>query len=334
MKGKTELAARTLDVSGIGTLLRTARLARGVLVLNYHRIAPDDRQLLDRGVWSATPDSFEAQVAFLAKRCRVIQPDQLERRLGSRGCSVLITFDDGYRDCAQYALPILRSYGVPATFFLTTGFLDRTATAWWDEIAWMVAKSSRPRLAADEWLAEEFELTGAGGVGAAARFTEQYKGLPWDAREPFLEHLAEVTGSGRRPLSDQHSDWITWDQARELVSAGMTIGAHTVTHPILAGLPPERQRDEVASSLSRLEEELGRRSWLFAYPVGTRSSFDAPARAAMRENGVHMAFSNYGGVARAANWDPLDVPRANIWNSMTPAHFRALATAPRPFARY
>jgi peptidoglycan/xylan/chitin deacetylase (PgdA/CDA1 family) len=298
-----------------------------VLVLNYHRLAPVERPPISKDLWSATPAGFEAQVRFLSRHCDVIGAEELEPRLRARRPSVLITFDDGYRDCAEHALPVLRAHGVSATFFLTTGFLDRRATAWWDEIAWMVAHSPHRRLG------DELILEGDRDQ-PTARLVARYKSLPWETRDRFLDHLADVTGSGRRPRADQDGDWLTWEEVRELASAGMAIGAHTVTHPILASMPGRLQHEEVGGSLDRLEQELGRRPSLFSYPVGMRDAFDAASRAAVRDHGVRLAFSNYGGMARPSHWDPLDVPRTNVWRGMSSHRFRALTAASPLFARW
>jgi peptidoglycan/xylan/chitin deacetylase (PgdA/CDA1 family) len=334
VKGKLELAARVLDVSGLGTLLRRRVPWRGVLVLNYHRIVEDQRQLAAPGVWSATPATFREQVRFLATHCDPIGVDQLEDRLHARRPSVLVTVDDGYRDGVELALPILREHGVPATFFLTTGFLDRTASAWWDEIAWMVTRSPDGTAMARDRCRAAFGLAGGAEDDIVDAVIRQYQRLPLYAQQPFLERLAKVTRSGRRPQHDDDGDWMHWDDARQLVRAGMTIGAHTVTHPVLASLSPERQREEIVGSLARIEQELGRRPQVFSYPVGARLAFDHRSRAAAAASGVRLAFSNYGGLARPQHWDPYDVPRANVGRVTTGAAFRAMSAAPRVFARW
>lgn len=334
MKGKLELAARVLDVSGLGTLLRRRVSWRGVLVLNYHRIVEDPRQLAAPGLWSATPATFREQVRFLATHCDPIGVDQLENRLHARRPSVLVTLDDGYRDGVEVALPILREQGVPATFFLTTGFLDRTASAWWDEIAWMVAHSPDGPAVARARCRAAFGLAGGAEEDVVDAVIRQYQQLPLYSQQPFLERLAKLTRSGRRPPHDDDGDWMRWDDARQLVRAGMTIGAHTVTHPVLASLSSERQREEIVGSLARIEQELGRRPQVFSYPVGARLAFDHRSRAAAAASGVRLAFSNYGGLARPQQWDPYDVPRANVGRVTTGTAFRAMSAAPRVFARW
>jgi peptidoglycan/xylan/chitin deacetylase (PgdA/CDA1 family) len=329
MKGKAEMLDRFLEATGLGALLLRVPAWRGAIVLTYHRIAHSAREVLDPGVWSASPDDFDAQVRLLAQHFDVVRLEELGKRVRGRDRCLAITFDDGYRDNWEHALPILRAHAVPATFFLTTGFLDGTAAAWWDEIAWMVACSRRPALPPDPWLHAEVPLDPPARQRAAETVIERYKALSADLRETFLDHLADVTGSGRRPARDGVADWMTWEHARELAAAGMTIGAHTVTHPILAGLPCARQREEIEGSLQRVETETGRRPSLFSYPVGLEESADAETRRLLAEAGIRMAFLNYGGRLRSPSPDPLRMPRVNVWRGMRIARFRAMVTLPQ-----
>ena len=120
---------------------RLARARRPQLPPDRHagRLAARPRRCGTRRV-----EDFDAQVGFLARNFDVVGPADTgtARR---RGRQVLITFDDGYRDNHAAALPILRAHGATATFFLATGFLDRSRLAWWDEVAWMVRTSARER---------------------------------------------------------------------------------------------------------------------------------------------------------------------------------------------
>src|ERR1700755_1848024 len=135
-RGRRAIAAAALERSGLGALLRLAPAWRGLVVLNYHRIGTPGDTSLDRAMWNATVEDFDAQVGFLARNFDVVGPG--EAGPAADGRRVLITFDDGYRDNHAAAMPILRAHGATATFFLTTGFLDAPRLAWWDEVAWMV----------------------------------------------------------------------------------------------------------------------------------------------------------------------------------------------------
>jgi hypothetical protein len=196
----------------------------------------------------------------------------------------------------------------------------------------MVAQSPDGPAAARDRSRKAFGI--AGGADVVDALIRGYQRLPLRDQQPFLERLSKVTRSGRRPPHDDDGDWMTWDDVRQLVRAEMIIGAHSVTHPVLASLSPEGQHEEISGSLGRLEQELGWRPQFFSYPIGSRRAFDDRSRAAAAASGVRLAFSNYGGLARPRRWDPYDVPRTNVGRGTTATAFRAMSAAPRVFARW
>jgi peptidoglycan/xylan/chitin deacetylase (PgdA/CDA1 family) len=127
---------------------------------------------------------------------------------------------------------------------------------------------------------------------------------------------------------------MTWDMVRELQSAGMQIGGHTVTHPILAQVPVERQEQEIAGCRTRLWEELNLEMEWFAYPVGARGTFTDDTRRILREQGVRLAFSFHGGFGRFARWDPFDIPRVHVGDSHGPELLQATIWVPKLFTRW
>ena len=160
-----------------------------------------------------------------------------------------------------------------------------------------------------------------------AELLERYKRLAPERREPFLDELAPAAG-GRRPRETAAGDWMTWDQVREMRGAGMAIGAHTVSHPILGGLAEHRQREEIDGSIERLAQELGGRPTLFAFPDGRAGSHDDHSLRALRAAGVRFAFKNDGGMVGRRSADPLLLPRVNVSQGMSAQRFRLLLTAP------
>jgi peptidoglycan/xylan/chitin deacetylase (PgdA/CDA1 family) len=299
-------AARTLA----GRVLKRVDAWRGVLVMNHHRIGDAHSSPFDRSLWSSTAESFDGQVRFLARDVDVILPSELDDALKRRrGRHVMLTFDDGYRDNYEVAYPILRSHGVPASFFVATGFLDRPRPAWWDEIAWMVQDDDATRL-----------------------HTERYKQLAGDEAEGYLDRLAEETGRGRCPAGEAKREWMTWDMVREMRDGGMEIGGHTVTHPVLSRLGPQQQQEEIAGCARRLEEELGEPMRTFSYPNGTPWSFDAHTRAALEAHDVDLAFSFYGGYLKGGDFDRHDVPRCAVFGYWSPVDFAGAVALPRAFA--
>lgn len=331
---KRERAARALDASGLGALLRALGTWRGALVLTHHRIGDPEACDVDRRLFSATEEMLDAQVALLSRTCEMVGVADLARGGFDRpGRRVLLTFDDGYRDNHERALPILVAHGVPATFFLTTGFLDGSAAPWWDEIAWMVRRSASATVRLAPWCADAVTVAPPVAEEAIDALVTRYSCLEPREGVLFLDALAEQTGSGRRPGDDARGDFVTWDMARDLRDAGMTLGGHTVTHPVLATLPPPAQQIEMENGLERMREELGERPAALAYPVGNDASYDATTLAAAAASGVRWAFGNHGGYARPRHPEPLDIPRLNLERSLSASHLRAIVTLPGLFAR-
>jgi len=308
---------------------------RGVLVITHHRIGEPTDSRLDWDLWSARPDDFAAQVRFLSRNFELVDPGALGPEMArARGRRVLLTFDDGYRDNYDVAYRVLREHGVRAAFFITTGFLDGDATAWWDEIAWMVRASERRTVPADGFLDGTVEFDDPNRQGAVAALRRTCASLPGRDISGFLDWLSRATAVPRRDPADARADWMSWDQLREIEAGGMTVGAHTVTHPVLSSISLEDQRREVRQSIERIEEELGSRPDLFSYPVGWRGSFTDQTKALVRDSGARLAFSNYGGFVSGSNWDPHDIPRANLGVDTDAAVFRAMTTIPQLFARW
>jgi peptidoglycan/xylan/chitin deacetylase (PgdA/CDA1 family) len=338
--GRRGRAAALLSAPGFRSVVGRLPRWRGVVVLNYHRVGDRSGQPWDRTLWNVDADAFDAQLVALARDADVIGPEDLlglarDRRAGRH---VLLTFDDGYRDNYQVAYALIRRHGLTATFFPCAGFLDDARVAWWDEIAWMVRNATRDSIVPADGLRGGDGLAGALPLGpeedaTIAALVADYKALPAGKSERLLDFVAEATGAGRCDGASAAQLWMTWDMVREMRSSGMSFGGHTVSHPILARLSPERQGQEIAGCGARLERELGEPMRWFAYPVGARDTFTSDTRRLLRDAGVELAFSFYGGFARFAHWDPLDVPRIHVGAGHDPALMRATVTLPGLFAR-
>ena len=321
--------ARLVGRTGAWTVLRKVVPWNGVLCLNYHRIGDGSRSVFDRGVWSADGDVFDGHVRCLKSHFDVVTPPDLPDILRrGKGRYVLLTFDDGYLDNYRVAFPILKTHGVLATFFVATGFLDDPHLAWWDEIAWMVRTSRKHRIEANPWLSTQVVFDEPDREVAIRVLLSAYKLMPTNSNEAYLEFLAEATGSGRYGPAHGDRTWMTWAMLREMRAAGMLVGGHTVNHPVLARLAPERQWEEISACGERLEHELGEPMRYFSYPVGNRSSFNTHTRACLKKAGVQYAFSYYGGVCTFDEWDDLDVRRVGIVSDMGPDWMRAIVTLP------
>lgn len=333
-RSRKETAAAALNGRATASVARRLPRWRGVVVLNYHRIGDAARQPWDRTLWNVDEELFDVQLATLAREAEVVAPEDVlaipdDRRAGRR---VLLTFDDGYRDNYELAFPLLRRHGLAATFFITTGFLDSGGPAWWDELAWMVRNAAEATLPPGPWASAPLPL-GPDEDDTVAAVVKHYKTLDAAETGAYLESVAEASGAGRCPPSEASELWMTWEMVRAMHAAGMSIGGHTVTHPILARLPSAEQSREIGGCRTRLLEQLGVAMEWFAYPVGARDTFTEETKRALREHGVRLAFSFHGGYGHARRWNPLDVPRVHVSRRHSAELLRATLWLPQLFTR-
>ena len=328
---KRNLAANIFSATGLRRVLALAWRSHCVVVLNYHRIGDGSHSPYDRNLWSATPETFDEQVGFLCRHCDVIGPDDLTTALASRsGRHVLITFDDGYLDNYELAYPILRSHGAHATFFVATGFIDRHTLPWWDAIALQVRRTRAKRLDLRPWLPDPLPLSTQHRAAAHKRILATFKALPEAQGLAFLARLRDAAAVQVPETVENH--WMDWDMLREMAGSGMTIGGHTVHHPVLSRLTPARQREEIAGCARRIRDEIGTPMRYFAYPVGSRDAFNPVTEACLEELGVRHAFSYYGGLVTRES-RPYDMQRVSVETDVHRNLFCSMVQLPRIFCR-
>jgi peptidoglycan/xylan/chitin deacetylase (PgdA/CDA1 family) len=330
---RRRLLARVADGLGFARLAGAAYGWHGLMVLNYHRIGNPAGTPFDRDLYSATTADFEEQVRFLRKNFDIVGlgdlDDVLLRKSRTRG--VMITFDDGYRDNFEQAFPILKQQGAPAVFFLTTGFLDQRNVAWWDEIAWMINRSSKSVFHPGPWFSgPPLVWSGANRDHVIARLLKVYKQLPANQTASYLEYISEETGSGRCPKSEASDAWMTWDMVREMSAAGMGIGSHTVSHPILSRLNEDQVQFELVESKRRLEQQFNISVDAISYPVGQTDSFNERSCEIVKSAGYRWAFSFYGGYTEDLV-NPYDIPRTAVELDCCLPTFRSLTRVPSVF---
>ncbi len=308
-----------------------------ITVLTYHRIAPANAAAaLDDGVVDARPEQLEKQLAFVKRWFRPVGIDDLlahangERSLPRN--PALVTFDDGYRDNHDVALPILLRHGIRATFFVSTDFIERRRLFWWDRVARVLKRSPRDRIAMEYPQHLEWALRGPVARRAAIRRALRIiKDVPQLDVERFLDEIERAAGFAlgaeeERRLVDETV--MTWEHVVALRRAGMDVQSHTRTHRVLQTLGPAELTDELEGSRKTLEAVLGERVRAISYPVGKPLRSLPAVRDAVRKAGYELGFSNGTGVSTAARLDPLDVKRISLDVDLSEPFFRAMVALP------
>lgn len=220
-----------------------------------------------------------------------------------------ITFDDGYADNFQVAMPILQQHGLPATFFIATGFLDG-GRMWNDTIIEAVRDTTEPLLDLSSLnLGKHPVSTLAERRLAIGALIDQIKYRPAAQRIGVTEEIANIAQV--QPPQDL---MMTSSQVKSMRQSGMQIGAHTVSHPILAQLTDDQAKDEISKSKTFLERLLDERVGLFAYPNGKPGEDYLPRTVeVVRSLGFDAAVSTQWGVSKQGD-DLMQLKRFTPWD--------------------
>jgi peptidoglycan/xylan/chitin deacetylase (PgdA/CDA1 family) len=291
------------------SLLSPAGPRAQLSVFIFHRVLPQTDAIFPCEI---TALQFDKMMEWLKTWFNVLPLDEAARSMKASTLparAAAITFDDGYADNFSVALPILQRHGLTSTFFVATGFLDG-GRMWNDTVIESVRACTMATLDLTDLGLGHHSIVNSEQKGTAiGSIIQKIKYLP-DARRVDLAHrltlLAQV-----RPPDDL---MMTSGQVRDLRRAGMQIGAHTVTHPILAVLEPQIARQEIANSKVFLKELLGEDIRLFAYPNGKPGTDYLPDvhPAMLRDLGFDAAVSTSVGTGNCKT-DPLQIPRFTPW---------------------
>jgi peptidoglycan/xylan/chitin deacetylase (PgdA/CDA1 family) len=295
----------------IGLLSPSGARAR-LSILIFHRVLSGPDPLYPEEV---DRERFTTICRWLAGWFNVLPLDQAVRqmRVGELPArAAAITFDDGYADNHDVAWPVLRQFGLPATFFVTTGFTG--GGLMWNDIIIESIRGARVSEisveCADAQLHERFALDSFPRKRAAIdRLIELCRYLPREQRNAAVAAVAQACRA-----SLPKSLMMNAHQIRCLHQDGMQIGGHTVSHPILARLPAEEARQEITGCKQDLEQLLQAPVPLFAYPNGRPGQdFSAEHALAVEAAGYEAAVTTAWGVSNSET-NRFQIPRFTPWD--------------------
>ncbi len=241
-------------------------------ILSYHRFSPY-KEIIPSIPRCLSIWDFRQQIEYICKHFEPVPlsliASCIRERVPFPKNSLVITIDDGYKDNYIYAYPILKEYGVPATIFLTTSYIDGGQPPWEAKISFAISRTplkeiylkgvgkfslegEKRRYIATKWMIKRLK-----------KFTDKRKNL---LVEKLLE-LCEV----KIPSELGGKLMLSWEEIKEMSEGGIEFGAHTVTHPVLTKMSLEEARWEIESSKEEIEERLGKPVVSFAYPSGIYS---------------------------------------------------------------
>ena len=296
-----------------------ARLRRSasVPILTFHRVNDDQ----DPFFAALATSVFAARMEHIARHYTVLPVEELAVRLrDGRAPSngLALTFDDGYRDSLTHAAPILARLGLPATIFLTTGYVGTPDTPWYDLLALGLKTTRREAVS----LAPGQSLP----LGSTA---ERLRAL-----EATLRHMKRLPDVERRRLVErlvhdldpvtQKRLMLSWDEVDAIRGLGFSIGAHTINHPILSRVESEAAWGEIHGSKVAIEKKLGLPVRSFAYPNGGVDDYSPETVGLVERAGFRCAVTTRRGLNTTRT--PLfELRRGGPWEQHLPTFAMKLA---------
>jgi len=290
-------------------------------VLTYHRVdEPSARPWLDPTLISATPEAFDKQMSYLSTHYQFVTVTDVLTALQTRNSNdlparaVVVTFDDAYFDFEEHAWPILKRYKIPVTLFVPTAYPDQPErTFWWDDLYNAIQNTSREdNLNTPLGL---FSLSSTSRNQTYKRLKNYIKTLKHAEAKPLVKQFCGELG-----VKPTTNCILGWDSLRRLSSEGVTLGAHTRTHPLMNRVTLEEAEAEANGSSHDLQREIGSTLPIFAYPSG---EFNDEAANMLEREGFKLAFTTSRGINNIHRTDPLRMRRINVGAKTTLPILRA-----------
>jgi peptidoglycan/xylan/chitin deacetylase (PgdA/CDA1 family) len=306
----------TISATGADRCLGFFARGQGVILMLHHVRPWRPREFAPNRVLEITPEFLDLAISQLRREGFDIIPlDVVPGRLGrlDRGRPfAVLTFDDGYRDNVEYAWPVLKRHGVPWAVFVTTDFAEGTGRLWWLELEEAIALRSRITVRLG---GELIDLA----VRTAREKQAAYNAVYSRVRAGPREHLRDLTrwlaGDCDVRAGRLAADLcLGWDELGVLaIEPDVTIGAHTLSHPMLAKLDAATAAHEIGDSKARLEQRLGRTVRHLAYPFGDPTAVGEREIRLARQAGFVTGVTSRPGHAFPDHLDHLHaLPRVSI----------------------
>ena len=284
-------------------------------VLVYHRVDEyDHRPYLDSALISADPAQLDAQMRLIAEKYHPVSAEDVLDAIEGRHLlpknSVLVTVDDGYQDFKEIIFPITERYGIKPVLFIPTAFVGQ-GLFWWDKLYAAVnycpiSKISTPL--------GSFSLHNQAERKKAIVYLRQaVKALPFDQGMSIVNSLYDEFAPQNMV---NVCSTLTWDELRILAQGGVTIAAHTHTHPLLSMIPYELACQEIRTSQETIRREIGWALPIFAFPDGKQKYFNSDLIKFLDDEGFIFAVTTVEGSASLSGERLLCFPRIGVW----PAH--------------
>ena len=268
---------------------------RKTFILVYHRVLDLNSNFsFDSSLVSSSVDNFKRQMQYLSEKYNVISLEKFieyhKKKISPPKNSVVITFDDGYRDNYEHVYPILKKYRLPAAVFIATDAVEKNELFWWDRVAYIVNKTK-----IDYFEIKELGKYSLGNkcekLKAIKAISLRLKNMDETKKNYLIEKLICTLKVKIPDMEKNKRLLLSWNEIREMSKDGILFGSHTASHPILTNISIADAGKEIKKSKSLLEKNISKKINFFSYPNGYYSDFNDEIKKIIKNNGFKCALT-------------------------------------------
>lgn len=339
MSKKTKLAA-ILKNTGLLPVFGSicGVVFKNIRIITYHRVldtVAEEGFPFDENLVSATEADFIWQMKYIKQHYHPITLRDFHQHLAGGTKlpvnSIIITFDDGFSDNYEIVFPVLKSMGIPATFFITVGQIGEADSLWFDKVVYLLKKAV-PGNYYLQSLDLAIDIDGETKNNTIQDLLKILKKTDNTKRLALINELESRFAHAFYKYEKQLSATMTWEQIIEMADHGMEIASHTMTHPILSRLSHKELEWELSESKRIIEEKTGHPCESISYPVGGPDSFNAETINLVRKY-YKMGCTYVKGTSKIRNIDCHQLKRMHISTAIDRDLFEASLLCPPLFSR-
>src|SRR5271166_674669 len=291
-----KFALRVLQSCGVFALARSMSAGMARILLYHNFSGSSEAHTNEVSVIAA-----RTQLEYLRRHFHIVPLSRLIEQLRSgvplQSHTVALTIDDGRRNCYEFFFPLLKEFGMPATFFVVSSFIRREGWVWADKVLWLSEQPHRLSELASDRIEDCFEILNH---------------MRPELRDARIESIAREMGVSIPKEPPLKYAPCSWGELREMVDSGLVeIGSHSVTHSTLASLTDQESWQELTMSRAQIEEGLGKEVRCFCFPNGKQSDYRPSHLRQVKEAGyIGAVVARFGMAGKGTS--PYELPRIGV----------------------
>lgn len=330
-------ALSALDYTGADRLAAPFTAGDGVIFMLHQVLPGEPRAFEPNGILKVTPEFLDSVIRQVrASGFDIVSLDDVKQRLGGAATSrrpfAVFTLDDGYKDNRDFAYPVFKRHNVPFTIYVPTAYADGHGELWWLALEEALRRLSHVEIGRDGVMRSYALATDEEKNAAFHDIYWWLREIPEDHARALVRDLAAKADFDVGALCRELV--MSWDEIRALADDPLvTIAAHTTNHFALAKLRPEEARREMADSVARLANELGKPVRHFSYPYGDECSAGIREFDIARDLGFETAVTTQKGLIRMAHGNAMTaLPRLSLNGDYQDTRYVKVLLSGLPFA--